>query len=216
MNNTIFIADQNSRCGIKTTDKLLMNNCKVIQTIVNKNPISEDKENEENSLEQKLIQIDWNCFSTISPKNIILQSRQFSDFNTAAVIFTPPEITEPFISMSHIEIQKSIDYYFRSPVTITKEIINTLGKKPHTNLYLVLNSKSGDEMFTALYKAFINSALKNSSESLLIHGVENNYEDPEMFADYFYNILQKEKKSGGKWFKQLQINSFFSPFSGKQ
>ena len=216
MNNTFFIADQNSRCGLKITDKLIMNNYKVIQTIVNKNTSTEESENEESSPEEKLRQVDWNCFSTISPKNIILQSRQFANFNTAAVVFTPPEISDPFISLSHIEIQKSIDFYFRSLITMTKEIINDLGKRTQANLYLILNSQNKEEMFTAVYKAFISSALQNSTDSLLINGVENSFQDPELFADYFYNILQKEKKSGGKWFRQHQMNSLFSPFSGKR
>ena len=216
MNNTIFIADQDSRCGIKITDKLVMNNWKVIQTVVNKNPVTEEKENGETGIEQKLIRLDWNCFSTISPKNVILQSKQFSDFSTAVVVFTPPETTEPFISQSHMEIQKSIDYYFRSLATISKEIINKLEKKSSANLYLILNIKNRDEMFSAVYRAFISSVLKNSNDSLFINGVENNSEDPEQFADYFYSILLKERRTGGKWLKQHQMNSFFNSFSGKQ
>ncbi len=113
----------------KITDKLILNNYKVIQTVVNKNTLTDEKENEESGMEQKLLKADWNCFSTISPKNAILQSKQFSDFNTAAVILTPPETTDIFINQSYIEIQKSIDFYFRSLVTISKEIINDLKKK---------------------------------------------------------------------------------------
>ena len=214
MNNTIFIADQDSRCGKKITDKLISNNYKVIQTVVNKNPVTKEKENDGSGLEQKLLKSDWNCFSTISPKNAILQSKQFSDFNTAAVIMTPPETTENFINQSYIEIQKSIDFYFRSLVTISKEIINDLKKKPSSHVYLVLNSKNRDDMYTSIYKAFINSVLKTSSDTLFINAVENNSEDPEQFADFFYTILQKERKTGGKWLKQ--INSIFSSFSGKQ
>ena len=71
-------------------------------------------------------------------------------------------------------------------------------------------------MFTAVYRAFISSVLKNSSDTLYINGVENSSEDPEQFADYFYSILQKERKTGGKWLKQYQINSFFNSFPGKQ
>ncbi len=216
MNNSILIADQDSRCGKKITDIFLLNNYKVIQTVVNKNPLSEEQETEKDTSEQKLSRLDWNCFSTISPKNIILQSKQTSDFSTAAVVFTPPAASESFITQSHIEIQKSIDFYFRSLVTITKEIINELGKKPQSHLYLILNAKNRDEMFTTVYRAFINSALKNSSDSLLIYGVENNYDEPEQFAEFFFNLLQKEKKIGGKWLKQLQMNSFFKPFAGKQ
>ena len=46
--------------------------------------------------------------------------------------------------------------------------------------------------------------------------VENNYDEPEQFAEIFFNLLQKERKIGGKWLKQLQMNSFFNPFAGKQ
>ena len=135
MNNSILIADQDSRCGKKITDIFLLNNYKVIQTVVNKNPLSEEQETEKDTSEQKLSRLDWNCFSTISPKNIILQSKQTSDFNTAAVVFTPPSSSESFITQSHIEIQKSIDFYFRSLVTITKEIINELAKN-HSPIFI--------------------------------------------------------------------------------
>ena len=138
MNNSIFIADQDSLCGQKITDKLILNNFNIIQTVVNKNPLSEEMENEKT--EQKLSKLDWNCFSTISPKNIILQSRQFSDFNTAAVIFTPPNSAELFVNQTHIEIQKSIDFYFRSlnvgfNININSPFINFIGYRCNSRLF---------------------------------------------------------------------------------
>ncbi len=216
MNNSILIADQDSRCGKKITDKLLMNNIKVIQTVVNKKPLKEEKDNEEESREQMLSRLDWNCFSTISPKNIILQSKHFSEFTTAAVVFTPPEAAQSFINQTHIEIQKSIDFYFRSLVTITKEIINDLRKKPGSYLYLILNSRNRDDLYTSIYKSFINSVISSSCDSVFINGIENSFEEPEQFAEYFYNILQKERKTAGKWLKPLQMNTLFSSFSGRQ
>ena len=210
MNNSLLIADQDSRCGKKITDIFLLNEYKVIQTVVNKNPSKKQKETEEEKSEHKLIRLDWNCFSTISPKNIILQTKQSTGFNTAAVIFTPPEAAASFINQSHIEIQKSIDFYFRSLITITKEIINELRKKSPAYLYLVLNSKNRDEMYTSIYRSFINSVLQDTDDCLHINGVENNYENPEQFAEYFYSLLIKEKRTGGKWYRQIQMNSFFS------
>ncbi len=212
MDNTIFIADQDSRCGEKIADKLIINDFRIIKTFVSKNSL---KEKEENNGDQKNIKLDWNCFSTISPKNVILKARQFKDFTSAAIIYTSPETTTPFISKSYIEIQKSIDYYFRSLVTMTKEIIDFLSKKSDANLYLILNNGNKDEVYYTIYRSFINSVLETSSDNLKIYGIENNFEDDEHFSESFFALLQRDRKTGGKWVKQLQINSFLSSFSSK-
>jgi hypothetical protein len=218
MNNALFIADQDSRCGKKITDIFLLNDYNVIQTVVNKNTQQtlDGKESEDETTEQKLTRLDWNCFSTISPKNMILQIKQHTTINRAAVILTPPEESADFVDQSHIEIQKSIDFYFRSQITIIKEIINELKKNTPSHLYLILNSKNRDQMYTSIYRAFINSILKSEYDSLFINGIENTSDNPEQFAEYFLTLFSKERKIGGKWYKPLQVNSFFNSLSGRQ
>jgi hypothetical protein len=215
MNNALFIADQDSRCGKKITDIFLLNDYNVIQTVVNKNTQQTLEKSEDESTEQKLTRLDWNCFSTISPKNMILQIKQNTTINKAVVIFTPPGESTAFINQSHIEIQKSIDFYFRSQITIIKEIINELKKNTPSHLYLILNSKNKDQMYTSIYRAFINSILNSEYESLYINGIENTSDDPEQFAEYFLNLFSKERKISGKWYKALQVNSFFNSLSGR-
>jgi len=220
MNNALFIADQDSRCGKKITDIFLLNDYNVIQTVVNKNtqqtPECDSKNSVDDITEQKLTRLDWNCFSTISPKNMILQIKQHTVIHRAAVILTPPEESTGFINQSHIEIQKSIDFYFRSQITIIKEIIFELKKNTPAHLYLILNSKNRDQMYTLIYRAFINSILNSEYESLYINGVENTSEDPEQFAEYFLTLISKERKTGGKWYKPLHVNYFFNSLSGRQ
>ncbi len=217
MNNSFFIADQDSRCGKKITDVFLLNDFKVIQTVIkNKSLDSKEGDEKDKISEQKLIPLEWNCFSTVSPKNVVLQLRQITVINTAAVILTPPEDIKSFVDQTHMEIQKSIDFYIRSQIILAKEIITELKRNSPSYLYLVLNSTNRDDMYTSVYRAIINSLLKGSDDDLYINCVENNSDDHEQFADYFFSIVGKNRKTGGKWYKPFQMNSIFSGFSLKQ
>ena len=216
MNRSILIADQGSLCGKEIIDIYLMNNYKVMQTVVNKGPGSNTDIIKNKKAGEKLLQLDWNCFSAISQKNLVLKAKNSITFNCAGIIFTPPEVSELFIGQSQIEIHESIDFYFRSLVIITKEIISTLNKKPDSSLYLILNSKNKDKMYTEIYKAFINSVLTESRDYLSISAIDNNFDSPQQFAECFFNLSRQERKTSGKWIKMLQINSLFNSLSRKR
>ncbi len=87
-----------------------------------------------------------------------------------------------------------------------------LKKKPSSHLYLILNSKNRDEMYTSIYRAFINSVLKTSSETLFINAVENNSEEPEQFADFFFYNTEEGQENRRKMAKtdKLDLQQFFS------
>jgi len=207
MEESVFIVTQGSRYGKKITDKFLLNNYKVIKTVTEQEKeISETITSETKSM---LTELNWNYRSPFSSKNITLSLKNYSDIKNVIIVYSIPEEDIPIYKQSQIEIQKVIDLYIKSQISITCEFLNEFSKNNKTaNLFLILENSNSNNPFKEFFKNFIDTVLTDDSISVNINAFEIGKESPESFADYAFSIIQDKKKTKGKWFKQFRYTLF--------
>lgn len=119
-------------------------------------------------------------------------------------LFTSPL---PLFTLEQTELQKSLDYYLRGPLNLTKELIFAF---PKSQFFLVLDK--GDENFcpyTSFFKTFIDTILTDiRTSSMQITAYKKNKENPAVFAKFIYttaNQVKKTARNRGKWITKLSF-----------
>ncbi|MCL2480347.1 MAG: hypothetical protein FWF38_01405 [Spirochaetaceae bacterium] len=212
MDESVFIISQGSRYGKKIADKFLANNYRVIKTISD-----QESEISENSTaggaspetESMLTEISWNYRSPFSSKNITISLKNHPDIKNFIIVYSIPEEDTPIYKQSQIEIQKIIDLYIKSQISITCEFLNDFSKNNRSaNLFLVLENSNSNNPFREFFKNFINTILGDDTLPVNINAFEIGKEPPDPFADYVFSIIQDKKAAKGKWFKQFRYTLF--------
>ncbi len=209
MENSVFIVSQGSRYGRKIADKFLANSYRVIKTVTELE--DEISETPASGRENMLTELNWNSYSPFSSKNIILNLRQYPDIKYYIILYSIPEETAPFYKQSQTDIQKTIDLYIKSQISITSELINELSRNNKSpNLFLVLGSSDTSNPYKDFFKSFITNILEDAELSKInINAFEIGKENPDVFADYVFSTVQdKGIKNRGKWFKQFRYTLF--------
>ncbi|MCL2792913.1 MAG: hypothetical protein FWD87_07460 [Spirochaetaceae bacterium] len=205
MEESVIIITQGSRYGKKITDKFLANNYKVVKTI---NEQQSEAEALESGTESMLTELHWNYKSPFSAKNIILNLKSYPDTKNFIIVFSMPERDTVLYRYSQIEIQKTIDLYIKSQLSIACELLNELSRNNKSaTLFFVLENSNNP--FKEFFKSFINTVLEDNTLPVNVNAFEAGKETPESLADYVFSILQDKKKSAkGKWFKQFRYTLF--------
>lgn len=122
-------------------------------------------------------------------------------------LFTNPL---PLFALEQTELQKSLDYYLRGPLNLTKELIFAF---PKSRFFLVLDR--GEESFcpyTSFFKTFIDTLLTDTiTSSMEITAYKKNKENPAVFAKFLYTTasqIKKTAKNRGKWIGKLSFYCF--------
>jgi hypothetical protein len=206
MEESVFIMSQGSRYGKKIVDKFVENNYKVIKTVTEQeNEISETAATERETM---LTELSWNYKSAFSSKNIILNLKNYPDINNFIIVYSIPEEDAPIYKKSQIEIQKLIDLYIKSQLSITCEFLTEFSKNDNPPAFFFILENSLNNPFREFFKNFINSVLEDDTLSINTNAFEIGKEPPESFADYVFSTIQDKRKTRGKWFKQFRYTLF--------
>ncbi|MCL2293887.1 MAG: hypothetical protein FWC36_03370 [Spirochaetes bacterium] len=207
MENSVFVITQGTRCGKKIVDKFLINNYKVLKTVTEQE--NDTLEAEEAEKQAMLTELAWNYQSVFSSKNIILNLKNYPHIRNFIIIYSAPQAETPIYRQDPIEIQKTIDFYIKSQLSITCELLNELSKDDTSSSLFLALEYSLNNPFRDFFKNFINTLLDDTSLTVNINAFEAGKETPESFADYVFSIVQDKKlKSKGKWFKQFRYTLF--------
>ena len=212
MEESVLIISQGSRYGKTIADTFLTNNYKVIKTINEQEEgISKSQDSGKTTPEtgNLLTELNWNYRSPFSFKNISLNLKNHPDIKNIIIVYSIPEEDPPIYKQSQIEIQKVIDLYVKSQISITCELLSEFSKNNKTaNLFLVLENSNSNNPFKEFFKNFINGILEDNNMSVNINAFEIGKEPPESFASYVFSIIQDKKTAKGKWFKQSRYTLF--------
>lgn len=210
MEESVFIVDQGTGSGRKISDAFLSGGYRVIRTEIEPSTASQQNEDD------RFIKLKWNCFSPFSSKNVILGLRLYNEIKYSIIIFSSPETDLPLFRQNQAEIQKSVDFYIKSQLLITKELLGELSKQKQGRLFLVLEGRSnGSAAYRQFFRAFINDLLTEQEDNeIIINAFEAGRESSEAFAKYVYAAIHgRALKSKGKWFRKFSfLNYMLNPF----
>ncbi|MDX9800355.1 MAG: hypothetical protein RBT69_03350 [Spirochaetia bacterium] len=211
MEESVFIIDQGTGCGRKISESFLSGGYRVIAT-----EIENSESRAAHTEEDRFIKLNWNCFSPFSSKNVILGLRLYNKIKYSIIIFSSPEADLPLFRQNNAEIQKSIDFYIKSQVLITRELLTELARQKPSLLFLVLESRgNGSTAYRQFFRAFINNLLKEKeTNGITINAFETGTESTETFAKYVFSTIQgRGSRAKGKWFKKFSfLNYMLNPF----
>ena len=145
MEESVFIVDQGTGSGRKISDAFLSGGYRVIRTEI------EPSDSTQQIDDDRFIRLKWNCFSPFSSKNVMLGLRLYNEIKYAIIIFSSPETDMPLFRQNHAEIQKSVDFYIKSQLLITRELLEELSKQKQSRLFLVLECRGNN---TTVYANF--------------------------------------------------------------
>ncbi len=210
MEESVFIVDQGTGSGRKISDAFLSGGYRVIRTEI------EPSDSPQQSEDDRFIRLKWNCFSPFSSKNVILGLRLYNEIKYSIIIFSSPETDMPLFRQNHAEIQKSIDFYIKSQLLITRELLGELSKHKQSRLFLVLECRGNSTTaYRQFFRALINDMLNEQKDNgIIINAFESGKESDEAFAKYVYSTIRgRALKSKGKWFRKFSfLNYMLNPF----
>lgn len=166
--------------------------------------------------EENLTIKQWNPLSSISAKNLVLDSRNdVGPLDTAIIVFSPAKSGIPFDQTSFRDIETGIDQYIKGRIFLCKEVYNHMIKQGKGALIILIYEENAEKT-TPLESSYF-GAIRSFCESLLkerqldMYVIDSTSKDPELFLDYLQNTLKDTKKNPpGKYYRHSDKRGFFA------
>jgi len=169
----------------------------------------------------------WNPRSPISTRALITEIlRDLKHIDDAFLVFGFPNLKDPFSELPSRTLESEVDTFFKGPLFLIREMLNTLSRQGNGCLHIVLTSApaAGEHPIdTALRKALIGFTdslfALSSTGGPTLHGYQAVDMEAEEYASQIISVaINRQKNYHGRWHRFGSSQSFLSsfPFGGKK
>ncbi len=173
----------------------------------------EDKQNEED-----VNTISWKPSSSISAKNLLLQTRTFFEtVDEIITIYRPIKEGIRFQDYTNQEISNILTNYLFSSLYLCKESLQLLRKQKQGNLTIIIYEETGDSHNKAIdacvyegFRGFATSLIGEYTDKR-VTVFDSKASETDSFLEYYYDLIRSmpKKYPYGKYVKHKDRRNFF-------